>query len=124
MGEVLAYLSAGVIALWGVAHAIPIRTVVGGFGPISLDNRRVITQEWLAEALTMWFIATVVVLTTAVAGPGEAITGWVYRASAVMLVAVAALTASTGARTPVLWFKVCPFMLTTTAVLLVLASWR
>ncbi len=90
MSEIVAYLSAGVIALWGVAHAIPTRAVVGGFGPISVENRRVITQEWLAEALTMWFIATVVILTTAVAGSGEAITGWVYRASAVMLVAAGA----------------------------------
>jgi hypothetical protein len=124
MGEVLAYLSAGVIALWGVAHAIPTRAVVGGFGPISVDNRRVITQEWLAEALAMWFIATVVVITTAVAGPAEAITAWVYRASALMLVALAALTAATGARTPVLWFKICPVLLTTTAALLAFASWR
>jgi len=30
MSELLAYLCAGVIARWGVAHAIPTRAVVGG----------------------------------------------------------------------------------------------
>jgi hypothetical protein len=123
MSEVLAYLSAGGIALWGVAHALPTRAVVGAFGPISVDNRRVITQEWLAEALAMWFIAAIVVITTAVAGSAEAITVWVYRASALMLLAVAALTTATGARTAIVWVKICPVLLTTTAALPVVASW-
>ena len=38
----------------GVAHAIPTRQVLEGFEPISVDNRRIILQEWLAEAFTMW----------------------------------------------------------------------
>jgi hypothetical protein len=33
-------------------HAIPTRAVVAGFGEISVDNRRVLVQEWLAEAVT------------------------------------------------------------------------
>jgi len=120
----LAYLSAGVIALWGIAHVIPTRQVVNGFGPISRNNRLVFTQEWLAEALTMWFIAVVIVITTAVAGSGEPVTGWVYRAAAVMLAAIATLTASTGARTPVIWFKICPVLLASAATLLIIAaSW-
>ena len=48
---------------------------------------------------------------------------WVYRAVAGMLVAVGALTAVTGGRTPVIWFKICPVLLTSTAVVLVVASW-
>ena len=35
---------------------------------------------------------------------------------------LAGLTAVTGARTPVIWFRVCPFVLTGAALLLVLAS--
>ena len=119
----LAYLGAGVIALWGVAHVIPTRQVVSGFGPISRDNRLVITQEWLAEALTMWFIAAVIVITTAVAGAGGPVTEWVYRAAAVMLAAIATLTASTGAKTPVVWFRICPVLLASAATLLIVASW-
>ena len=122
MSETLAYIAAGVIALWGVAHAIPTRQVVAGFGDISIDNRLVITQEWIAEALTMWFLAALVVLVTAFGDAGS-IVPWVYRLVAIMLVAVGALTAATGGRTPVIWFKICPVLLSSTAVLLLVASW-
>jgi hypothetical protein len=40
---ILAYLAAIVVALWGVAPAIPTMNVARGFGDISSDNRRVIT---------------------------------------------------------------------------------
>ena len=119
----LAYLSAGAIALWGIAHVIPTRQVVHAFGPISRDNRLVITQEWLAEAFTMWFIAAVIVITTTAAGAGGPVTEWVYRAAAVMLAAIATLTASTGAKTPVTWFRICPVLLASAATLLIVASW-
>jgi hypothetical protein len=123
MSELLAYIGAAIVALWGVMHAIPTRSVVRGFGPISVDNQRVITQEWLAEALTMWFIAALVVITMTVAGSSAAITGWIDRTSALMLVGLAVLTTVTGARTSVIWFKICPVLLTVAAVLLLLASW-
>lgn len=38
------------------------------------------------------------------------------------LIAVAILTGTTDARTPVVWFKICPVLLTASAVLLILAS--
>jgi len=121
MNEVLAYLAAAIVFAWGVSHAVPARQVVGGFSDTSADNRLVITQEWLAEAMTMWFIAALVVVATAI-DPEESVTKWVYRTSAVMLVAVGALTAVTGARTPVIFFKICPVLLSTVATLLLVAS--
>jgi hypothetical protein len=39
-----------------------------------------------------------------------------------VLVVLAALTTVTGARTPVIWFRICPFVLTGVAALLVAAS--
>ena len=71
----------------------------------------------------MWFIAALVAIATAVGGSQQSLTAWVYRASAVMLLAVAALTASTGARTAVIFFKICPVLLSFTAALLFAASW-
>jgi hypothetical protein len=69
-----------------------------------------------------------VILTTAFDGAGDATTQLVYRTAAAILVALAALTAATGARTPVVWFRACPYVLTTCAVLLVVGSllrrWR
>ena len=47
---------------------------------------------------------------------------WVYRAVAALLIALATLTALTGARTAVIWFKICPVLLTAAATLLAIAS--
>jgi hypothetical protein len=122
MSAPIAYIAAGVVALWGVAHVLPTVRVVQGFNDTSHDNRLVITQEWIAEAMTMWFIAALVAIATAAGGPHEALTDWIYRASAIMLLAVAVLTATTGAHTTVIFFKICPVLLSVTAALLLAAS--
>jgi hypothetical protein len=101
---------------------VPTRQVVAGFGPISADNRRVIVQEWLAEAFTMWGIAATVIAAPMVGGSATDVRAWVYRVAAALLVALGALTAMTGARTPVVWFKVCPVVMAGAAVLLLVAS--
>jgi len=122
MSAVLAYTSAALVAAWGTAHAIPIRQVLAGFEPVTPDNRQVIKQEWLAEAFTMWGIAAVVIAATAAGPAAPGIRAWVYRAACGLLAALAALTALTGARTPVIWFKICPVLLSAAAVLLLAAS--
>jgi hypothetical protein len=61
MATALARAAATLVALWGVAHAIPTLQVLRGFEPISADNRRIIPQEWLAEALSMRGIAAIIV---------------------------------------------------------------
>jgi hypothetical protein len=122
MSALLAYVAAATVAVWGVAHAVPTRQVVAGFGPITVDNRQVIRQEWLAEAFTMWGIAAIVIAATAAGGGADA-RAWVYRAAAGLLVALGTLTALTGARTPVVWFKICPVLLGGAAGLLLAASW-
>ena len=95
--------------------------MVARFGPIASDNRRVLRQEWLAEAFTMWGTAAIVIAATT-AGGADART-WVYRAAAGLLVALATLTALTGARTAVVWFKICPVVLGGDAGLPLAASW-
>ncbi|MGE5137186.1 MAG: hypothetical protein ACM32E_30370 [Gemmatimonadota bacterium] len=121
MTAVLAYLAAAITGLWGVAHAVPTRQVLAGFAPITRDNRRVLLQEWLAEAFTMWGLAALVIAVTA-AGSGTGVAAWVDRVAAGLLLALAVLTGLTGARTPVIWFRICPVLLTCSAVLLLLAS--
>lgn len=120
MSAVLAYLSAALITAWGAAHAIPTRQVLAGFSPVTPDNRRIIQQEWLAEAVTMWGLAAVIIAATAAGGTTD-IRAWVYRATSALLIALAALTSLTGARTPVIWFKICPVLLSVTAALLLTA---
>jgi hypothetical protein len=122
MNAVLAYVSAAMVAVWGVLHAVPTGQVLAGFEPVTADNRRVIQQEWLAEAFTMWGIAAVVIAPTAAGGTAADVRAWVYRAAAGLLAAVAVLTTLTGARTSVIWFKICPVLLSVAAVLLLAAS--
>jgi len=119
----LAYLAGAIVALWGVAHAVPTRKVLAGFAPITADNRRIVAQEWLAEAFTMWGIAAMVIVVTAAGGTDTGARVWVYRIAAGLLIALATLTALTGARTPVVWFKICPVLLASSAILLLAASW-
>jgi len=69
----------------------------------------------------MWGIAAVVIAATAAGGTADA-RAWVYRAASALLVALATLTALTGARTRVIWFKICPALLTAAAILLLAAS--
>lgn len=121
MEAALAYVAAAITGLWGVAHAVPTTHAVAGFGPISADNRRVILQEWIADSVTLWGLAALVVTVTAVDADAD-VTAWVYRVAAGILVALAALTAATGARTAVIWFKICPALLTGSAALLLAAS--
>lgn len=121
MSEVLAFVASGIIVIWGVAHAIPTRKVVAGFEPVTSTNRLVILQEWLAESVAMWGLAVVTVAVTADGG-GTSTAHWAYLAVAAVLVALGALTWLTGARTPVIWFKICPVVLGAAAVLLVVAS--
>ena len=122
MATILASLAAALVALWGVAHAIPTSQVLAGFKPITQDNRRVVLQEWLAEAFTMWGLAGIVVAVIIVGAAGSHAGQWVYRVVAALLFALAVLTGLTGARTPVIWFKICPVLLSFSAALLVVAS--
>jgi hypothetical protein len=64
----------------------------------------------------------VVIVATASGGADAGVRAWVYRVAAGMLVALATLTALTGARTPVVRFKVCLVLLAGSAALLVAAS--
>jgi hypothetical protein len=82
----------------------------------------VVLQEWLAEALTMWGLAAVVTAATLVGGAGSPTTVAVYRVAAGLGGALAVLPGLTGARTPVIWFKVFPVLLTTSAAVLLAAS--
>ena len=69
----------------------------------------------------MWGVAAVVVVATVMV-EGHDVTIWIYRVAAGLLVALALLTGFTGARTPVIWFKICPVLLTASAALLIAAS--
>ncbi len=122
MSEALAYVAAGIVFLWGVSHIIPTREVVAGFGDITIDNRRIITMEWVAEGLTFIFVASLIAAVTASTMALEPAEDLVYRVTPVFLLTIGVWTAMTGARTNVIWFKMCPVVMSVSSALLIAAS--
>ena len=119
---VLVSIGSMVITLWGIAHLLPTKSVVSGFGTISGDNRKIITMEWIAEGLTLCFLGLLVLIVTLYAGPQNLVSVLVYRATAWMLVVMAGLTFVTGAKTSITPIKVCPLVKSIVAILFFLGS--
>ena len=122
VGDVLLYIGSIVITLWGVAHIVPTSSVIIGFGPISNDNKRIITMEWVAEGLTLCFIGLLALFITILGESQDQVSDMVYRGSAAMLLVMAVLTLLTGARTPIIPIKICPLVKTAVAVLFLIGS--
>lgn len=118
MSVLLAYTAAALTGLWGIAHLIPTHNVVVGFGKLSKDNQLVLTQEWIAEGITLIFLGILTGLVTALGRVTNPVVAAVYGLAAAMLLVMAALTALTGARGSVVFFKICPLVKTAAAVLL------
>ena len=119
--SILLYIGSVVIILWGVAHIIPTKSVVAGFGSLSIDNSRIITMEWVAEGLTLIFIGLLVLATTLIIGPSLPTAKLVYYAAAGMLFVMAVWSGFTGARTSILPMKACPFVKSIVGILFILA---
>ena len=122
MNDILLYIGSAVLIIWGIAHIIPTKNVVSGFGQISEDNKRIITMEWVAEGLALCFIGLLVMFVTVLEDSQNDVSLIVYRASAGMLIVMAAWTALTGARTSIIPIKICPFVKTIVAILFILGS--
>lgn len=122
MADALVYVAGAVLIAWGTSHIAATRPVVESFGTIGVDNRRILTMEWVAEGITHVTIGLLVVLVAAVEGSDSGTADLVYRVLAAALVVFAGLTAATGSRTPVIWFKVCPFVLSGAAALLLVRT--
>lgn len=123
MNAVMLYAGAAVVILWGVAHiAIPTRSIVDGFGPISADNRRTLLMEWLMEGVLLIFIGTLVILMTTLTHHEGQPAVIVYRACAVVLVVMAGISIFTGARTSILPMKLCPLIFLAAALLFLLPT--
>jgi hypothetical protein len=122
LNQILLYVGSGVIFLWGIGHVLPTRSVVKDFGEISKDNRLIIMMEWIAEGLTLCFIGILVAIVTIFGGLDNEVTHIVIRASAVMLIVLAFVSSTTGARTSILPMKLCPRIKAGVALLFVLGT--
>ena len=121
MNLILLYLGSGLTVIWGIAHLFPTKSVVQGFGEITIDNKRIITMEWIIEGLALIFIG-VLVATVTVIDPSNFVSTAVYIISIIMLLVMALLSLFTGFKISFLPFKLCPFIFTTSAVLIVIGG--
>lgn len=112
----------GLITLWGIAHIVPTKRVVGSLGEVSEDARRIFTMTWVAEGLTLIFIGVQVGLLVLIFGGDSYTVFWVARICAAMLVVLAVLTGLTGARTKIVPMKTCPFVNLLAAVMLLIGT--
>jgi hypothetical protein len=117
------FLAGSIIVLvWGIAHLVPTKSVVKGFGEISRDNKRIITMEWLAESVALCFIGLLGLLVTIYGDPASFTAAIVYRASGGSLIAIAVVAGLTGARTSIIPIKICPVIVSIAAALFLAGS--
>ncbi len=115
--QVLLFLGAALTGMWGTSHLFPTKAVVNGFGPISTDNRNIITMEWIVEGISLIFIGVLVAAVTFIdhAGP---VSQAVFVVSALGLLVLAAVSLFTGFKVNFLPFKLCPFIFSVSALLI------
>ena len=118
---ILLYLGAGLTILWGISHLIPTKNVVNDFGDISQDNRHIITMEWIIEGVSLIFIGVLVAVVTVI-NPNTLVSNAVYIVSVIGLLVLAFVALFTGFKVKFLPFKLCPFILTISAVLILIGA--
>jgi len=118
-GQSLIYIGGGLSLLWGIAHLIPTRSVVRGFGDISEDNQRIISMEWIMEGVTLIFLGLTVITITALDPTGTASTV-IYLLTSMCLIIMAFISLLTGFKVHFLPFRLCPVIFSLSAVLVVI----
>jgi len=120
MKDLLLYVGAGFIIYWGLAHAAATLKVLAAMGEPEGDVRRVLTLEWIAESLALWFIGALVITVTVVHGSSSAVATTVYWCCAAAVAVMAIWTFWVGRATALWQVKVCPIgKLVVAAVILV-----
>jgi hypothetical protein len=121
MSKIFLYSGSALTGFWGIAHLFPTKSVVRGFGEISLDNKRIITMEWILEGVALVWVGVLVATVTAI-DPASDVSRSVYLLSAVGLLAFAAVSLFTGFKVKFFPFRLCPFLVTASAILILLGG--
>ena len=116
------YLASVMAAGWGIAHLFATTGVVKGFGDISLDNRRIITMEWIVEGVALLSTGAFVAVVTMVA-PGNPASAAVYGVAITTLLVLAGVSLATGFKIAFLPFRLCPFIFSGAAILIAWGAW-
>lgn len=115
--SVLLFFGAALSMIWGISHLLPTKNVVRGFGNISEDNRNIITMEWIIEGVFLIFIGLLVTAVTVI-DPAGVVSRAVYMIASGGLLTLALVSLFTGFKVKFLPYKLCPFIFTASAVLI------
>ncbi len=118
---VFLFVGAALAILWGIAHLFPTGSVVKGFGAISTDNKNIITMEWIIEGIFLIFIGMLVGIVTLI-DPKNSVSMAMYVLSGVGLIVLALVSLFTGFMVKFIPFRLCPFIFTASAVLIILGA--
>jgi hypothetical protein len=119
ISRILFYISGGITIVWEIAHLFPTKSIVKGFGEINTDNRNIITMEWIIEGVSLIFIGFIVIGITII-DPADNSAAFIYFSSAVILLVLAIISLFTGYKVKFLPFKLCPYLFTISAILILL----
>ena len=119
--DILIYAGSALPFFWGIAHLFPTKSIIEGFGDISQDNRQIIAMEWIIEGIALIFVGFLTGLVTAI-DPGSAVSAAVYLSSSGFLMVLTIVSLLTGAKINFLPFRLCPFVFTTSAVLIIVGG--
>ncbi len=122
VNQVFLYLGSLFLLFWGIAHLFPTRSVVKGFEDISLDNKRIITMEWIIEGVSLIFIGAIVASVTYI-DYTSVISKTIYWISFGMLNTFSIVSLLTGFKISFLPFKLCPVIFTVSSILILLGSY-
>ncbi len=117
MNQTYLFISSGLLIFWGIAHLFPTRSVIGGFGNISADNRRIITMEWINEGITLMFIGATVLLVSVVDYTSK-ISVLILWADFFVLNVLSLVSLCMGFRIKYVPFRLCPVIFTASSVLI------
>ena len=117
--QILFYIGSVITIGWGIAHLFPTKSVVKGFGEISADNKNIITMEWIIEGVVLIFIGLVVAGVTIIESNNN-VSVFIYISSAITLIVLAIISVFTGYKVNFLPFKLCPFLFSASAILILL----
>jgi len=115
---VMILIGSALLILWGTAHMFPTSSVIKGYGETSEDNRNIIRMEWINEGLTLIFLGVLMILVTLFGDIHSTVNLLVGLCVITMLIAMSVLSLFTGFKIKMLPFKLCPFIFSTSAILI------
>lgn len=119
MKTIFFFLSGVLTIIWGISHLIPTKNIVKNFGDLSLDNKRIITMEWINEGVFLIFIGSLTIMTS-LWGGGLIVSNAVYVANAVILTVLSVVSMFTGFKVNFLPYKLCPVIFMVSAILILI----